>query len=243
MFDIYSDILNIVISAQHSINLLISDYFDQLEEGNNLMYLYILGISFLYGLIHALGPGHGKMVIASYFLAHGSKTKEAVKAGFLTALIHAITALFITLSLYLFFQNTISQYFQIINANMYKVSAIFIIGISLYLLFETIKDRNKKEKLRPLGNKNILSIALSIGLVPCPGVMTIVLYSMIVGHPYLGIISAIVMSMGMGITISGAAVFSSHINRVNNFQYSIVIKSLTYLGIFFLFSLGVFLLL
>lgn len=134
------------------------------------------------------------MVIASYFLVKGAKTSEALKAGFLTAIIHTISALSITAILFIFFQNTIMEYFQDINTNMYKVSAVFIILIALFLLFETIKDRNVKEKApatSEVQNKNIFTIALTIGIVPCPGVMTIVLFSMILDYIYLGILSAI----------------------------------------------------
>ena len=135
-----------IISWQQEINLFITDSFDKLDAGDSSMYLYILAVAFIYGLVHALGPGHGKMVIASYFLIKGEKTSQALKAGFLTSIVHTISALSVTLILFAFFQNAITEYFQEINTNMYKVSAVFIILLALYLLYETIKDRNVKEK-------------------------------------------------------------------------------------------------
>jgi ABC-type nickel/cobalt efflux system permease component RcnA len=219
-----------------------SDSFDKLDSGDNTMYLYILAVAFIYGLVHALGPGHGKMVIASYFLIKGAKTKEALKAGFLTSIIHTISALSVTMVLFSFFQNSITQYFQEINTSMYKVSAAFIILIALYLLYETIKDRNIKEqkvKEDKIKDKNIFSIAFSIGIVPCPGVMTIVLFSMILGYYYLGVLSAVMMSIGMGITISFAAILST---RVKNSKYKDIyepiFRKITYVAIGFLLSLG-----
>ena len=179
MIEIYNIFLNSVIGIQQKMNLQISDYFDRLDSGENSMFIYILAVSFIYGLIHALGPGHGKMVIASYFLVKGTKIKEAFKAGFLTSLIHTISALVITFTLYILFQNSITKYFSQINANMYKVSAIFIILIALFLLYETYKDRNEEEKMQKLNNKSLLAVTMSIGIVPCPGVMSIVLFSMI----------------------------------------------------------------
>ena len=37
--------------------------------------LAILLLSFLYGLFHAAGPGHGKFVVAAYFLAHRARPR------------------------------------------------------------------------------------------------------------------------------------------------------------------------
>jgi nickel/cobalt exporter len=230
--------LSHIISWQQEINLMISDYFDLLQEGNATAHFTILAISFLYGLIHAMGPGHGKMVIASYFLAKDSNRVEAFKAGFLTAIIHTISALLITGILYVFFQNTISGYFQSINQNMYKVSAVFIILIACFLLYESLHDRDKKEEMQPLKNKNILTIALSIGIVPCPGVMTIVLYAMILGYLTLGVFSAVTMSIGMGLTISIAAILASSIKSTSHAKYKKGIEILTFVGIGVLFLLG-----
>jgi len=230
--------LNTIIGWQQEINLKITDYFDLLDNGNTEVYFIILAISFLYGLIHAMGPGHGKMVIASYFLANDLKISASFKAGFLTSIIHTISALFITGTLYLFFENSISGYFQTINTNMYKLSGIFILLIACYLLYDTFQDRKIKEELQPLKEKNLFSVALSIGIVPCPGVMTIVLYSMILGYLGLGVFSAIMMSIGMGITISSAAIFASSIKQSKLTQYKKTMEFLSYIGIGLLFCLG-----
>lgn len=246
MSELHNSIMGYIISAQQNLNLFISDSFDKLDGGDSTMYFYILLLSLIYGLVHALGPGHGKMVIASYFLVKGAKTKEAFKAGFLTAVVHTLSALLITGLLYLFFQNSITGYFQDINANMYKISAVFIILIALFLLYETIKDRNVKEESvqgSEIKNKSIITIALSIGIVPCPGVMTIVLFSMILGYYYLGILSAVTMSIGMGVTISLAAILTTKVkNSKYKQRYEPLFRKITYFGIALLFSLGVMIL-
>lgn len=182
------------------------------------------------------------MVIASYFLVKGAKMKEAFKAGFLTSIIHTISALAITFVLYLFFESAITKYFSDINTNMYKISAIFIIAIALFLLYETYKDRNEKEKFQRVGNKSLLAVTMSIGIVPCPGVMSIVLFSIILGYINLGILSAIFMSIGMGLTISFAAIISSRIKSSENRNLQAIINKISYLGILLLFSMGIILL-
>lgn len=238
MIEIYNGFLNFVVSSQQKINLMISDYFDRLDSGDTSVFIYILAVSFIYGLVHALGPGHGKMVIASYFLVKGAKIKEAFKAGFLTSLIHTISALTITFTLYIFFENTITKYFSQISMNMYKVSAVFIILIALFLLYETYKDRNEEEKIQRVGNKSLLAVTMSIGIVPCPGVMSIVLFSLILGYINLGILSAVFMSIGMGITISLAAIISTQIKNSKSKNLQLILNKISYIGVGVLLFMG-----
>jgi nickel/cobalt exporter len=55
----------------------------------------LLGISFLYGIFHAAGPGHGKAVISSYLVANNETWKRGVALSFASALLQALTAVLI----------------------------------------------------------------------------------------------------------------------------------------------------
>ena len=50
-------------------------------------------ISFVYGLIHALGPGHGKALAFSYFSSRKNTYFQAFTISFFTAFIHILGAL------------------------------------------------------------------------------------------------------------------------------------------------------
>lgn len=50
-------------------------------------------ISFMYGVLHAAGPGHGKAVISSYVLANERTVRRGVYLSFLAALIQALSAI------------------------------------------------------------------------------------------------------------------------------------------------------
>lgn len=52
-------------------------------------------ISFLYGIFHAAGPGHGKAVIASYVLANEETWKRGVILSFASAFLQALVAVLI----------------------------------------------------------------------------------------------------------------------------------------------------
>ena len=72
------------------------------KEGRNPGVLFILiGICFVYGLIHALGPGHGKLIAISYFLSRRATPVKGVFMGGLIALLHAGSATAIVLIVYI----------------------------------------------------------------------------------------------------------------------------------------------
>ena len=52
----------------------------------------LLGVSFLYGVFHAAGPGHGKAVISSYVVANEETWKRGVVLSFASALLQALVA-------------------------------------------------------------------------------------------------------------------------------------------------------
>jgi ABC-type nickel/cobalt efflux system permease component RcnA len=55
----------------------------------------LLGLSFAYGVFHALGPGHGKAVLSAYVLAN----RETVKNGAILALLSAFLQALVAISL------------------------------------------------------------------------------------------------------------------------------------------------
>jgi nickel/cobalt exporter len=53
----------------------------------------LFGISFLYGVFHAVGPGHGKAVISSYLVANEETWRRGVVLSFASAGIQSVVAI------------------------------------------------------------------------------------------------------------------------------------------------------
>lgn len=51
------------------------------------------GLSFLYGVFHAAGPGHGKVVISSYVLASERQLRRGVLLSFASAMVQSLVAI------------------------------------------------------------------------------------------------------------------------------------------------------
>ncbi len=66
----------------------------------------LLGVSFLYGIFHAAGPGHGKAVISSYLVANEETWRRGVVLSFASALLQALVAVAIVGAAALLFEAT-----------------------------------------------------------------------------------------------------------------------------------------
>jgi nickel/cobalt transporter (NicO) family protein len=63
-----------LLTFQRDANRLIATHMRAIRDGETSVPLLIgAGLAFLYGVVHALGPGHGKLVVVTYFLAHEAR--------------------------------------------------------------------------------------------------------------------------------------------------------------------------
>jgi len=66
----------------------------------------LAGLSFLYGVFHAAGPGHGKAVISSYMLANEATLKRGIVLSFVSAFLQAVSAVVLMGLVFLFLRGT-----------------------------------------------------------------------------------------------------------------------------------------
>lgn len=63
------------------------------QDGSSQALILALLISFGYGALHTLGPGHGKSVVISYFVGTGGSLRRGLTMGVRIAVIHVISAI------------------------------------------------------------------------------------------------------------------------------------------------------
>lgn len=212
----YDEFIATLIQYQFKINSFIATSIRNINDENiYTSSLLVLGIAFLYGLIHAAGPGHGKALVAFYFSTNKNSYSHAFKLGYLISVIHAISALILTFGIYYILKGMFRQNFNHFSNITMQISAGMIILVGLYIIFSSYLLRDQKEKAVNT-KKNKYFLALSAGIVPCPGVMTIVLFCIMLKQYVLGIFAAITMSIGMGLTISVVGILSILFNKKTN---------------------------
>ncbi|MFP4363042.1 MAG: nickel/cobalt transporter [Spirochaetia bacterium] len=186
------------------------------QEGNNTAVFLLLGIAFLYGLIHALGPGHRKMVIFSYFISEDAKARDGFIAGNLMALIHALSALVLVSVFFLIFRTGVSGGFASVSETIDSVSYGLIAAAGVFLLVLHLLEMRKKQdhdpdtdmEKKPKNLRTLIPVIVSAGLVPCPGVLALLVFCISIDAFWLGVLAAFLMSLGMAVTISGFGILA-----------------------------------
>ena len=240
---------------QHRLNKALVAFTREIKETRSKKSLSIvIVIAFIYGVIHALGPGHGKTITWSYFLSKQAHIKKGIIVGNAIAFLHAGSALIIVLSLQFVARQAALTSFEEVSRTVQLVSYALIAMIGLFLLIQTYRNlRRKKDhpenSLSYEGAKpqNMIPVAIAVGMIPCPGAVIILLFSSAMGVLKLGVLLTLMMALGMGVTISSVAVLTIVAKRgvlkfvsgkpgvIANFQTAAEIA-----GSAFIFLLGLF---
>ncbi len=80
-----------IINEQKQFYQLLTDTMTRLKT-NNMAFLVLGGLSFLYGVFHAAGPGHGKVVISSYVLANEKQYRQGMWLSFISSMLASLVA-------------------------------------------------------------------------------------------------------------------------------------------------------
>ena len=93
----------------------------------------LAALSFLYGILHAVGPGHGKTIISSYVVANEETVRRGVIISFIAAGLQALTAVALV-GLLLFGLNASGLQVNAWSNQLESVSYAMIALVGLYLL-------------------------------------------------------------------------------------------------------------
>ncbi|WP_041959075.1 nickel/cobalt transporter [Sulfurospirillum arsenophilum] len=225
------------------------------EKGTFTAYVLFLGISFLYGLLHAAGPGHGKALVSSYLFASQHRYTKALSMAALIGIVHTFAAFLLTLIIFALFDLFFNAFFADVTYYATKLSAFAIIGIAGYLGWQKIQAIKRTPKrvsfsahpftckcssCSPKSQSTDWGVVLSAGVIPCPGTITIFIFALNTGAYLLGFLAALSMSLGMSSVIALTAIAT--VFTKNRFQtkspkiliYSETISLMIMLGLGFI---------
>jgi len=88
----WSELMFYIRTQQQQFHRELAEAIRAIQDGGIQAAWAMVTISFLYGVFHAAGPGHGKAVISAYLLSHESKLKQGIALSFAAAFVQGLSA-------------------------------------------------------------------------------------------------------------------------------------------------------
>src|SRR6266498_401809 len=131
--------------------------------------LAAMAIAAVFGMVHAVMPGHGKTVIVSYYLGRPAGVLGSIGTSAILVLTHVGSAVVLVLAGFIVIRRTIGGAGRV--PAFEAASAVLIIAIGLWLLFRALRSH---EHAQAAEDGRVL--AFVTGLVPCPITTFIMVY-------------------------------------------------------------------
>lgn len=100
--------------------------------------LALMGLSLLYGILHALGPGHGKVVIATFLATHPTRIKTSLQLTLAAAIVQGGVAI-ILVTIMLVVLNLSSRQMHLSSFWLEKGSYLLVIGLGSWLCWRAAR--------------------------------------------------------------------------------------------------------
>ncbi len=99
----------------------------------------LVSLSFLYGVFHAAGPGHGKAVISSYMIANEIQLRRGILIAIISSFLQGITALLVVGAAYLILRGTS---ITLTNATDFleQGSYLLVAGFGFWMLVRKVRS-------------------------------------------------------------------------------------------------------
>jgi nickel/cobalt transporter (NicO) family protein len=192
----------------------------------------LIAVSFLYGVFHATGPGHGKAVITSYLLASRETVHKGIVIAFAAALVQGMMAIAIVMTAVLILGTTAMAMTKFANwLEVVSFGLIAAMGGSLLWAKATGRghahchacqshhdgdghrhDHNHERSHGHVPTPGTLaggltfgrawSAVLAVGIRPCSGAIIVLVFAMSQQLYAAGLVSVLAISLGTAMTVS-----------------------------------------
>lgn len=193
----------------------------------------ILLAAFLYGVFHAVGPGHGKVVIAGWFATRRARIVHGLLASLIAAMVQAASAIAVVAALAGLLALAPREVMS--HAGWLEVASYALIAvIGAVMVWRTVTGRgcghdhhahgeaccghhhHAHGLIRPdLAERNALfGVAAAVGFRPCSGAILVLLFTFANGMILIGVLATFAMGLGVAITVAAIGLGALGLNRL-----------------------------
>lgn len=180
------------------------------QPGGRAFWLF-LALSGAYGVLHALGPGHGKTLVASYFL--GRTRRGGYLQGLLVSMAasgaHVASAVILVLAasaLLMPLSGSLDQTGRLLTqlgGGLLATVGLVMAARAAWALRAGKARAAHDESLPDAVPRDLragIGIAVASGAAPCPIAAMVLAFSLSTGIPLAGSLAMVAMTVGMGFT-------------------------------------------
>lgn len=189
--------------------------------------LWLLVGAFFYGVLHAIGPGHGKFIVTTYLSTNKESLLAARVVPFIGSLMQGVSAILFVFILAVGF-NLASGDLSTSRWYVEKISALMIGTFGLFVIYQALKSLRPRKLaisgFKPLHQhdescgcghhgvgtavtesdwKTRLGVILAIGARPCSGAIMILMFANALGIVTWGMAAVMTMALGTALSILG----------------------------------------
>lgn len=192
--------------------------------------LGLLLAAFLYGVFHAVGPGHGKVVIGGYFATRRAKVLHGVSASILAAAIQALSAIAVVALLAgaaALAPRDVMAHAAWLEVASYGLIAVLGVAMAWRMLrghqcshgcshhhHHHHHGHHHHDHHGEMDRVTLFSLAGAVGFRPCSGAILVLLFTMANGLFALGVAATFAMALGVAITVTGIGLGALGLNRM-----------------------------
>ncbi len=235
--DSVADLARFSAEYQRRIQQTLSGSLRDIKAGSGSLALWTLAtVCFGYGVVHTLGPGHGKAVVVAYFLDSSRPRAwiEGIFAGAWIAFTHTLAALLLVGALKLLGTvGLLGALREVRNVEM--VSYLLILLIGIWRLWAGITGRvhehhhgddhghdhdhhhhDHDHHHHDTGQRTLAGWLLltAAGIAPCAGALVVILLAIALDVIWAGVVGVIAIALGMAITLSAIGLASMVAHRL-----------------------------
>jgi nickel/cobalt transporter (NicO) family protein len=184
--------------------------FEALVEGelSTGFVLLSLALALFWGAVHALGPGHGKAIVAGYLVGTRGRPGDAVVLGAVVTISHTIGVFalgLVTLALSEFFLP--EHLYPWLNL----VAGLLVVAVGIGVL----RSRYRHARAHRHGHAHhhhhegggglraLIGVGASAGIVPCPTALVVLLAAISLHRVGYGLLLIVAFSVGLAATVTG----------------------------------------
>ena len=221
----------------------LSDAVRSVEREGLFAVWSLISLSFLYGVFHAAGPGHGKLIIATYLATHESRLKQGIWLAISSALAQGVVAVLLveaTVALlgasFSAANKTALQLESISYALVTLLGGFLMVSAArrLWLGHHHHHDHNDDHRHEEgthahhchahmpvpgdlperMSLRQTIWIVLTIGIRPCTGAILVLIFAYVLQLRFAGISAVFAMSIGTAITVAVLAAVSVYARQI-----------------------------